>query len=61
MIELDQGFFFEPRRGIVVRAVEDEKCALFLKGANAIDGSFVLNRPAADVAEEITAELGDQK
>ena len=60
MIEIDDGLFLEPRCGIVIKAIEEGKCALFLPGQSAIDGGFLLNRVAAELAEEIADELDDQ-
>jgi hypothetical protein len=61
MIEIDTGVFFDPRTGIVVKAIEDGKCALFPPGASPVDGGFLLERDAAEVAEEIADELADQE
>ena len=59
-IEIDDGFFLEPRTGTVVKAIEEGKCALFPPGANPVDGGFLLERDALSVAEEISDELEDQ-
>lgn len=60
MIELDDGLFFDEHHGTVVKAVSEDQCALFPRGTSPVDGGFLIERPAADVAEEIAAALDDE-
>lgn len=53
MIEIADGVFVDPELIAVVKAVGKDKCAIFTPGQSAIDGGFLLDRPAVEVAEGI--------
>ena len=59
MIELDTGLFYDPIGGTVVKAVDDNHCSLYPRGSNPMDGGFLLNRPALEVALDLAEELED--
>lgn len=50
MIELVEGFWVNPDKVTVIKAISDESCALWVKGQGAMDG-FVLEYAAEEVVE----------
>ena len=60
MIEIVDGVFVNPRKVAVIKEVDKDKCALFTSGQSAVDGGFLIDRPAIEVAEEIANELEEQ-
>ena len=57
MIELQDGFFFDVEGGTIVKAAGEDKCSLFPRGVSAMDGGFLIDRPALEVATDIAEEL----
>jgi hypothetical protein len=53
LIELMEGFYFDPDTGTVVKATGKDECALFPSGASAVDGGFHLPCAAEEAAEAI--------
>ncbi len=50
MIELVEGFWINPDKVTVIKAINDERCALWVKGQGAMDG-FILEYAAEEVVE----------
>lgn len=67
MIEIQEGFFFDVEGGTIVKAVGENQCSLYPRGVSAMDGGFLIDRPALEVATDIAEELesleetGDQE
>ena len=57
MIEIQPGFFFDVEGGTIVKAVGENQCALFPRGVSVMDGGFLIDRPALEVAVDIAEEL----
>jgi hypothetical protein len=57
MIDISPDLAIIPCPGMVVKRVSEDQCALFLPGASAIDGSFLIDRPWDEVVDEINGEL----
>ncbi len=57
-IEIDDGLAVIPCPGMVVKRVDEDKCALFVPGQSAVDGGFLVNRPMEDVISELEDEDG---
>jgi hypothetical protein len=59
MIEITDGLWVNPKLVAVIKDVGDERCAIFTPGQSATDGGFLVDRPIAEVVEEIEAEDED--
>lgn len=53
MFEIDEGLFVDPWQVCVVKRVGDGQCAVFMKGQSAIDGGFLVNKDALEVATDV--------
>jgi hypothetical protein len=56
LIELTKGFFVNPETVAVVKATDEDACALFTCGQSAVDGGFHLPYSAESVAVAIDDE-----
>jgi hypothetical protein len=56
MIELVEGFWVEPDKVTVVKAIDKDRCAIWVDGQSALDG-FTLDYPADEVVEALNDEL----
>lgn len=59
MIEIEKGFFVNPRLIAVIKSVADGKCAIFTAGQSATDEGFLIDYDADELAEEITNAVED--
>lgn len=57
LIEVEEGLFIQPCKVMVVKATEEGKCAVFMSGQSAVDGSFIVHRDAVDVADDVNEAL----
>lgn len=53
IIELTEGVFLDPEKVMLVKVIDEKSCALFLEGANVIDGGITLDYPAEQVAGHV--------
>lgn len=53
MFEIDDGLFLDPWAVVAVKSVGEGKCAVYLKGQSAVDGSFLVNKPALEAATDV--------
>jgi hypothetical protein len=67
VIELQDGFYFDVEGGTIVKSVGENQCSLYPRGVSSMDGGFLIDRPALEVATDIAEELesmedtGDQE
>ena len=52
MIEILEGVWLNPHSVTVIKAISENKCALWVRGQSAMDG-FVFEYPASEVAEAV--------
>ena len=52
MIEILEGVWLNPHSVTVIKAISENKCALWVRGQSAMDG-FVFEYPASEVAQAI--------
>lgn len=57
MLEIDRDIYIMPEAVTLVKSAGKGKSVLFVTGQSALDG-FVLDRDAAEVASDISEELG---
>jgi hypothetical protein len=57
MIELAPDLAVIPCPGMVLKGVDEDKCALFTPGQSAVDGGFLINRPFDEALKEIDEAL----
>ena len=57
MSEIQTGFFFDVEGGTIVKAVGENQCSLYPRGVSSMDGGFLIDRPALEVAVDIAEEL----
>ena len=53
MFEIDDGLFLDPWAVVAIKSVGVGQCAVFLKGQSAIDGGFLVNKPALEAATDV--------
>lgn len=52
MIELVEGVWIDPFAVTIIKAISENKCALWTTGQSALEG-FVFDYPASEVAEAV--------
>jgi hypothetical protein len=60
VIELGDGFYVQPSKVAAVKDVGDGKCAVFTEGQSAIDGGFLVEGEAVDIADKIDEALAGE-
>jgi hypothetical protein len=61
LIELVEGFYVDPFNVAVVKATDENTCALFTPGQSAIDGGFTVPYSAADVVEQLNDAVEEEE
>lgn len=61
LIEIEEGLFIQPRKVMAVKTIEEDKCAVFMSGQSAVDGSFLVHRDAVDVADDVNSALSEDE
>jgi hypothetical protein len=60
MIEIYNGFFVNPWKVTVVKAIDTDKCILYVSGQSALDG-FVVDKNALEVATDIVEAMNEDE
>ena len=57
-VEIDDGYFVNAEAVTVVKAINDKRCSLWVRGQSSMDG-FVVERNARELLDEIIAACYD--
>ncbi len=61
LLEIDDDLYIQAEKVVAVKGMDECKCALWFAGQSAVDGGFLLNRPAEDVVLDIDEHLSEDE
>lgn len=57
MVEIEEGLFIAAEHVIAVKKTSDTQCSVFFVGQSAVDGGFLVNKPALEAATDILEDI----